>query len=330
MRTVLVRPVRAAWSAVLTTGAVLGTLCLVATVAFPLLGVRPLIFLSGSMSPAIPAGSLALAHEVDAADIEVGDIVTVPVNDTYVTHRVVDATHRPGSATLLLRGDGNEVADDEVHTVTTAPRTEIWVPHAGRAVVWFSHAPGVYVLAAWVALVLGTLRRKRGGSGGAQRPTRRGSRPKLVLATADLIGWDRDRMSAQSRRRARMAGAAMLATGVLVTPTPALAAWVDAVSATGTTIRTAAIGPTVVTCTDLGSTVRLSWTAVAGATQYLISFGGLGADRVENQVIQSTDPLFKDFGSLNEGRFDVYVRFGSDTWVSVRSNQVSYTKGNCG
>ena len=55
------------------------------------------------------------------ADLEVGDIVTVPTNGTFVTHRIVEVTHAPGKATMLLRGDGNEVADATVYEVTSAP-----------------------------------------------------------------------------------------------------------------------------------------------------------------------------------------------------------------
>ncbi|MDD0857192.1 hypothetical protein NHF46_04100 [Arthrobacter alpinus] len=50
-------------------GAVLGALCLVLaglTLAF---GLKPLIFSSGSMGPAIPTGSLALALPVAVSDI---------------------------------------------------------------------------------------------------------------------------------------------------------------------------------------------------------------------------------------------------------------------
>lgn len=189
MGAVLRRRLHALWSAVLTTGAVLGTVCMLVTLVAPLAGIRPLIFLSGSMSPTIPAGSLALARTVDASTIEVNDIVTVPSNGTYLTHRVVDVTHAPGRATLLLRGDGNKDVDAGLHEVTSAPRTEIWIPHVGSIIAWFSHAPGVYVLAAWVAIVLSLLR----------RPLRSDSRPrgpsigcpKLLLVAERALGSTR-------------------------------------------------------------------------------------------------------------------------------------------
>ena len=69
MRTALERRFRPVGSVMLTAAAAIGTACLLVTVVAPLAGVRPLIFLSGSMSPTIPAGSLALARTVDAEDI---------------------------------------------------------------------------------------------------------------------------------------------------------------------------------------------------------------------------------------------------------------------
>src|SRR5690349_919870 len=80
----------------LTVGAALGVTCLLMAVAAPLLGIRPLIFLSGSMGPGIPTGSLGIAKDTAARDLHVGDIVTVPLSRGYVTHRIVGITHHGG------------------------------------------------------------------------------------------------------------------------------------------------------------------------------------------------------------------------------------------
>lgn len=187
MPAVLGGPLRRLRSAVLTAGALLGALCLLATLVLPMAGVRPLIFLSGSMSPAIPAGSLALARTTAAADIEVNDIVTVPSNGSFVTHRVVEVTHAPGKATLLLRGDGNTAVDPTAYEVAQAPRTVFWVPGLGAVVAWFTRAPGVYVLAAWVALVVGSVRRHRDPAGAPRPPAPKVGRPALVLRARRLL-----------------------------------------------------------------------------------------------------------------------------------------------
>jgi len=176
-----------AGSAFLTVSAAVGTLCLLSTLVAPLIGLRPLIFTSGSMAPAIPAGSLALAKMTDADDLEVGDVVTVPLHGSFVTHRIVSVTHAPGKATLILRGDGNEVVDADAYPVTSVPRTFVSVPRLGSFVAWFTHAPGAYVLAVWVALLLHMVRRgwSREPTPGGTEP--RAPRPKLVLVMGRLF-----------------------------------------------------------------------------------------------------------------------------------------------
>src|SRR6478672_13379767 len=77
----------------LSLGAAIGVLCLVMTLAGVCFGVRPMVFLSGSMSPTIPAGSLALTRPVPAADLRPGDVVAAPLGDELVTHRIVAITH---------------------------------------------------------------------------------------------------------------------------------------------------------------------------------------------------------------------------------------------
>lgn len=225
----------AALSTLLTGAAVIGALCLMATLVAPLVGVRPLIFLSGSMSPTIPAGSLALAKATPAEELEVGDIVTVRNSGTYVTHRVVEVTHAPGTATLLLRGDGNEVDDATVHEVSSAPRTFLWVPGAGSVVAWFSHAPGVYVLAGWVALVLQQLRRhpRSPGAGGGRRGA---GLPGPFVLLRRLLGYRRWSRRGRVVTAVTLTGSMALAS-VLVAA-PALANWADSVTVTGNAMST--------------------------------------------------------------------------------------------
>ena len=311
-------------SALLTIGAVAGSLCLLATVIAPLVGVRPLIFLSGSMSPTIPAGSLALARTVDASSIDVGDIVTVPSNGSFVTHRVVEVTHAPGRATMLLRGDGNKVDDDNVYEVASAPRTEIWVPHAGTVIAWFSRAPGVYVLAGWVALVLGSLRRHAGGP--PQRPSSpsRIGPPKLLLATKRQL---------DAGRRARLARTAAVGVAVvaapLAAPSPAVAAWADGVTVTGTSISTVTPTAPIASCTTVSSSgITVSWTARPAATGYRITYGGIG-QQVTTDVSAAT--LSRTFSAPADGRFTVRALYGG-TWISPVSNELRYDtmgQGNC-
>jgi hypothetical protein len=101
----------------------------------------------------------------------VGDVVTVPEGTgTFVTHRVVEITHDDSVATLRLKGDANREVDPNVYQVMEAPRVFASVPLVGRLVAWFSRPPGVYVLAGYVVLALGMLRRRRAQLAAVVRP----------------------------------------------------------------------------------------------------------------------------------------------------------------
>ena len=64
---------RSIWSAVedgiLTVLAVLGAICIVATIAAFALNISLIMFKTGSMSPTIPTGSLAVVRQIPASDI---------------------------------------------------------------------------------------------------------------------------------------------------------------------------------------------------------------------------------------------------------------------
>ena len=63
--------------------------CIAAVIAAFAFNITLIMFKTGSMSPTIPAGSLAVVKEIPAADINVGDVVTVDrPGKLPVTHRV--------------------------------------------------------------------------------------------------------------------------------------------------------------------------------------------------------------------------------------------------
>lgn len=119
----------------LNAGAVLGSLCFVMALLAVIFGVKPLIFSSGSMGPAIPAGSLALSIPVAADEVSPGQVVSIVMNDGIrLTHRVVSVN---ADSSLVLKGDANPVADIQ--------------PYTGASVnlVFFS-APGLGYVASWL------------------------------------------------------------------------------------------------------------------------------------------------------------------------------------
>jgi signal peptidase len=122
-----------------------GAVCIVLVVLALVFHITLIMFKTGSMAPAIPAGSLAIVREIPAADARVGQVVTVDRPGRLpVTHRVVSVTSAradaatPGTATLVLKGDANPVNDPAPYTVPTV-RIVLWsAPGLARVVVWFS------------------------------------------------------------------------------------------------------------------------------------------------------------------------------------------------
>ena len=144
----------------LNVAAAVGLTCLLVSLLAPVLGFRALIFESGSMSPTIPVGSLGVARLTAPDELRVGDIVTVPFAEKFVTHRIVKTGHVGRQLVVTLKGDGNRQADPTPYRVSSAvPRTLGYVPAGGSVLAWFTRTPGVYVLAAYLVLLMWRLQR---------------------------------------------------------------------------------------------------------------------------------------------------------------------------
>lgn len=99
---------------VLTLAAACGVVCIVLVALSFFFDVSVLMFKTGSMEPTIRTGAVAIAHEIPAEDIEVGDVVSVTrPGQLPVTHRVLsvsepDTDAPPGARTIEMKGDANE------------------------------------------------------------------------------------------------------------------------------------------------------------------------------------------------------------------------------
>lgn len=74
----------------------------------------PYTVLTSSMTPTMPAGSVAFVVPVDAEDLRVGDVITyrIPVEDRrIVTHRIVEIVESGPEPTVVTKGDANDVPD---------------------------------------------------------------------------------------------------------------------------------------------------------------------------------------------------------------------------
>lgn len=235
---------RVAREAVLWLGGLLGAACLVSLLAGWALNVTPLVFSSGSMSPAYDAGALGIARQVDAADLAVGDVVSVHDDSgARVTHRVVAIHEQGDGAVLTLRGDANDVADPQTYLVESADRVVLGLPYAGYVL---NAAASPFGLGVALVLVTGLLLLGFG----------RGQRLVPVGLVATLV-----------------AGIGLGASGV--TPWAFTSAyWTDTARATVAATTPAAVTHQQPTCTSKQGNgqdkeeARLTWTGLGAQYEY--------------------------------------------------------------
>lgn len=155
---------------VLNSAALLAAALAVAVVVGLLTGVRPLVFVSGSMSPHITTGALALIRPVDASEIQVGDVVSFERDDrSRVTHRVVGLERDQGRDTLVMQGDANKAQDGETYDITDGADLLIWHANGLGRLVTGVKAP-IVIACAGALLVIALWPGRRPEPGPEQAP----------------------------------------------------------------------------------------------------------------------------------------------------------------
>lgn len=234
----------------LTVGAVLGGLCILAVAAALLIGAKPLVFRSGSMAPAIPTGSLGLSVSVEAAGIRAGDVVSVETaTGLRITHRVVSAEISGDTAALTLKGDANSIPDAAPYLVQKADRMVAHAPLLGYAVAWLSSSAAVFAGGIFTAYLLylafGTPGRRGSGSESSQ-PEATG-RQRLQDEDRSTSGH---RAESRGRRATRLTAMSVtslsvLTGGALHTAPQSEAAFLDTGAGTAQFAATVIAGPTL-------------------------------------------------------------------------------------
>ena len=131
----------ASWSFVLAVVAVLAVAVVIPRIA----GATPYTILTGSMTPALPPGTLVVVKPVPVDDIGIGTVVTYQLHSgepTVVTHRVASVgVNGAGDRVFTTRGDANDAVDAAV-VQPVQIRGELWyaVPYLGYANTWLTGA----------------------------------------------------------------------------------------------------------------------------------------------------------------------------------------------
>ena len=116
-------------------------------------GLRPLTVVSGSMEPSIKTGSVAIIETnlTDFKDIKEGDIITLDIGGSFVTHRAVDITEDG----VYTKGDANNAKDPWIVTNDNYYGKELFsIPYIGFLIVFIRQHIIVTVLV--IAAVLMT------------------------------------------------------------------------------------------------------------------------------------------------------------------------------
>lgn len=115
------------------------------------LGVTPLVVLSGSMSGDAPdhieAGDLIFVVPVEAKDLKVGDVITYMEGSTVVTHRIIEiTTGEDGKLLFGTKGDANNTADKEpVHEDKLVGIYKSRIPMVGDLAIFMQTPLGMIV-----------------------------------------------------------------------------------------------------------------------------------------------------------------------------------------
>ncbi|TFD68063.1 signal peptidase I [Cryobacterium ruanii] len=280
----MIKITRISQEIVLTLGAILGVICILAALAAVFFGVTPLIFRSGSMSPEIHTGALALALKVPASEIRVSDVVSaVNPQGTRVTHRVTAVSPEAnGTVALTMQGDANEVVDPEPYLVAQADRVIWHLDGLGFVVQEVQKPPYVFAIGLLAgALLVMSVRSSRVARPAADQDTETDRADAGVRVIDEppansLDDTETDTAPGRRRKRAVVAStalvlAAAVAAGTLVGghPLDTMALFTDqtgAVSASLASSLGVPFQPTNVTCSGTGTggkDMTISWTVAA-------------------------------------------------------------------
>lgn len=97
-----------------------------------MLGFRPSIISSGSMTPTLQVGDVIITVEASPNDIKIGDIIQYSGENEIIAHRVVDIQQQGGTQYFITKGDDNNAPDPEpVSPSQVIGKTVFTIPKLG-------------------------------------------------------------------------------------------------------------------------------------------------------------------------------------------------------
>lgn len=131
-------------------------LALVVMLVLPkVVGIQPLVVLSGSMEPTYHVGSLIYVADVKPEKLEIGDSVTYTMGDgeTMVTHRIIEIDET--KQCVYTKGDANNAADGSAVRYTDIVGKPLFsIPGMGYLASYFTTSSGTIVLVTGIIVIL--------------------------------------------------------------------------------------------------------------------------------------------------------------------------------
>jgi signal peptidase I len=136
-----------------TIGAMLGAIVLLS-----LIGLRPMVVMSGSMSPALIPGDMVVSRAIHPRDVHVGDVIIFadPTRENaLVTHRVVAKELAEDGWSFVTRGDANtgeerwSIAGNQMLGMPA-----LRIPRLGRVAAYLAEPSLTWMLVAASALTM--------------------------------------------------------------------------------------------------------------------------------------------------------------------------------
>lgn len=180
---------RACAQVLLTAAAVLGVFSALLFVGTKTGVVATYYVTSGSMEPSFGAGDLLISRPVGAADLSVGDVVTVRASDGYlVTHRVQEIADGAdaSSRAVILKGDANATPDPSPYLVDDVWQVAAAVPGGATFFAFLTTGLTPVFL---VAAVIGLAGYLLMGPGHARMPRRAAEPDEAQIEPRPAVMW---------------------------------------------------------------------------------------------------------------------------------------------
>ena len=97
----------------------------------------PIAIATGSMSPNINTGDVAIIRKCNPNDVIVGDVIQYQMEGYTVVHRIVEKTQSNGEVTFITKGDNNDSPDfDPVSQEQLIGKVIYKIKHIGYPAIW--------------------------------------------------------------------------------------------------------------------------------------------------------------------------------------------------